>query len=179
MRILTPLYLAAGVALFNPAAAVLAAEGTAMQSHTAAAHLVDADFAADTAAGSVAEIEMAKLAKEKSTDKSVRAFADQLIADHEAANAQLKKVAAKLGWTLPTDMGPQHRETYANLKKLSGDRFEAAYRLAMVSDHSKTVAAFEQQAEYGKTPELKAFAEALLPKLQHHLEMAQALPGGD
>ena len=179
MRILTPLCLAAGVALFSPGAAVLAAEGAATQSHAAAARMVDADFAADTAAGSVAEIEMAKLAKEKSTNKAVAAFADQVIADHGAANTQLKQVATKLGWTLPTDMGPQHRQTYANLKKLSGERFEAAYRLAMVSDHSKTVAAFQQQAEYGKTPELKAFAETLLPKLQHHLEMAQALPGGD
>lgn len=179
MRVLTPLCLAAGVALFGPGAAVLAAEGAATQPHAAAARMVDADFAADTAAGGVAEIEMAKLAKEKSTNEAVTAFADQMIADHGAANAQLKQVAAKLGWALPTDMGPQHRETYANLKKLSGERFEAAYRLAMVSDHSKTVAAFEQQAEYGKTPELKAFAEALLPKLQHHLEMAQALPGGD
>lgn len=179
MRVLTPLRLAASVAVFSPGAAVLAAEGTAAQSHAVAARMVDADFAADTAAGGVAEIEMAKLAKEKSTNKAVTAFADQVIADHGAVNAQLKQVAAKLDWVLPTDMGPQHRETYANIKKLSGERFEAAYRLAMVSDHSKTVAAFQQHAEYGKAPELKAFAEMMLPKLQHHLEMAQALPGGD
>lgn len=179
MRVLTPLCLAAGVALFGPGAAVLAAEGTTAQPQAAAARMLDADFAAETAAGGVAEIEMAKLAKEKSTNKAVTAFADQMITDHTAANEQLKQVAAKLGWTLPTDMGPQHRETYTNLKKLSGERFDAAYRLAMVSDHSKTVAAFQQQAEYGKTPELKTFAQTTLPKLEHHLEMAQDLPGGD
>lgn len=179
MRIVTSLCLAASVALVGPGAAVLAAEGTTAQPQAAAARMLDAEFAAEAAAGGVAEIEMARLAKEKSTNKEVTAFADQMIADHSAANEQLKQVAAKLGWTLPTDMGPQHRETYTNLKKLSGERFDAAYRLAMVSDHSKTVAAFEQQAEYGKTPELKAFAEKMLPKLKHHLEMAQDLPGGD
>jgi putative membrane protein len=179
MRILPTLCLTASAALFVPGAAVAAAETTSAESHATAARMVDADFAADTAAGGVAEIEMAKLAKEKSTNEAVTAFADQMIADHGAASAQLKQVAAKLGWTLPTDMGPRHRETYANLEKLSGAQFDAAYRLAMVSDHSKTVAAFQQQAEYGKTPELSAFARTVLPKLQHHLEMAQALPGGD
>ena len=179
MRMLPPLCLAASAALFVPGVAVLAAEATSAESHATAARMVDADFAADTAAGGVAEVELAKLAKEKSTNPAVTAFADRMIADHGAADAQLKQVAARLGWTLPTDMGPQHRETYSNLKKLSGERFDAAYRLAMVSDHSKTVAAFEQQAEYGKTPELSAFARTVLPTLQQHLEMAQALPGGD
>lgn len=179
MRRLAPLYLAASAALFAPATAVLAAEATSASTQAAAAKLVDADFAADAASGAVAEIEMAKLARQKSTDKSVLAFADQIITDHTAASAELKQVASGLGWTLPTDMGTENRGTYANLEKLSGKRFDAAYKLAMVSDHSKDVAAFQQQAEFGKTPELKAFAKKTLPTLEHHLQMAQALPGGE
>ena len=137
MRRLAPLYLAASAAFFAPATAVLAAEASSAPTQAAAAKLVDADFAADAASGSAAEIEMARLAKQKSADKAVLAFADQIITDHTAARAELQQVAAGLGWTLPTDMGPQHRETYANLEKLSGERFAAAYKLAMVSDHSR------------------------------------------
>ena len=120
-----------------------------------------------------------KLKVVNAQDKSVLAFADRMLTDHGQANEELKQVATKLGWTLPSDMGPDNRETYANLKKLSGQRFDAAYKLAMVSDHSKDVAAFQQQAQFGKTPELKAFAKKTLPTLQEHLKMAQALPGAE
>ena len=59
MRVLTPLCLAAGVALFSPGAAVLAVEDAATQPHAAAARLVDADFVADTAARAAPALRLA------------------------------------------------------------------------------------------------------------------------
>lgn len=177
MRILKLAYLPLSIGLFVSAPAVLAAEPTEQQS--SAAKLIEADFAADSAMTSVAEIEMAKLAKEKSADKAVQAFADQMITDHTKATKQLKTVASSLGWSLPTDMGPEHRQTYANLEKLSGERFDAAYRLAMVSGHVKAVASFQQQAKFGETPALRDYAKDQLPALEHHLQTAKSLPGGE
>lgn len=176
MRIPNLAYLPLALGLLTCAPATLAAEPTEQQS--SAAKLIEADFAADSAATSVAEIEMAKLAKEKSANKAVQAFADQMITDHTAASADLKRVATTLGWSLPTDMGPEHRQTYANLEKLTGERFDAAYRLAMVSGHTKAVASFQQQAKFGETPALREFAQKYLPALEHHLQAADDLPGG-
>lgn len=177
MRIPNLAYLPLAIGLLASAPAVHADELTEQQS--AAAKLIEADFAADSAMTSVAEIEMARLAKEKSTDKAVQAFADQMIADHTKATEQLKTVASSLGWSLPTDMGPEHRQTYGNLEKLSGERFDAAYRLAMVSGHVKAVASFQQQAKFGETPALRDYAKQQLPALEHHLQSAKTLPGGE
>ena len=176
MRIPNLAYLPLAIGLLTCAPAILAAEPTELQS--SAAKLIEADFTADSAAASVAEIEMGKLAKKKSADKAVQAFADQMIADHTAAGEDLKRVASSLGWSVPPDMGPEHRQTYANLEKLSGERFDAAYRLAMVSNHTKAVASFRQQAKFGETPALREFAQKYLPKIEHHLQAAEALPGG-
>lgn len=175
MRIPRTLCLAAAIGLFLSAPAIRADATTEQQS--TAARLIESDFASDSAATSVAEIQMGKLAKEKSSDKAVHAFADQMIADHTKAAEDLKRVASSLGWALPTDMGPEHRQTYANLEKLSGERFDAAYRLAMVSGHTKAVASFQQQAKFGETPALREFAQKYLPALEHHLKSAEALPG--
>lgn len=41
--------------------------------------------------------------------------------------------------------------------------------------HQETVAKFQDYAANGPTPEVKAFANKLLPTLQHHLSMAKDL----
>jgi putative membrane protein len=43
----------------------------------------------------------------------------------------------------------------------------------MVQDHIHDVAAFKQEANYGKDPAIKAFASATLPTLTDHLKMAR------
>jgi putative membrane protein len=59
------------------------------------------------------------------------------------------------------------------LSKLSGGAFDRAYARDMVQDHIHDVAAFKQEANYGKDPAIKAFASATLPTLTDHLKMAR------
>jgi putative membrane protein len=51
-----------------------------------------------------------------------------------------------------------------------------------VTAHEDTVKLFQKASADAKDPEVKAFATKTLPKLQHHLQMAQDLKkavGGD
>ena len=59
-----------------------------------------------------------------------------------------------------------------------GDAFDRAYVQDMVKDHRKDVTLFEDQARNGKDPALKQFAQATLPALQEHLQMAERLARG-
>jgi putative membrane protein len=43
----------------------------------------------------------------------------------------------------------------------------------MVQDHRETVADFQNQAQSGTDPALKAFAQKYLPIIQQHLQMAE------
>jgi putative membrane protein len=61
------------------------------------------------------------------------------------------------------------------MQQLSGAEFDQAYMDEMVKDHEKDIAAFEQQAQAGQDPELRAFAEEALPTLREHLELAKEI----
>jgi predicted outer membrane protein len=43
----------------------------------------------------------------------------------------------------------------------------------MVQDHEKDVAAFRKEAQSGQNPAVKGFAQAYLPVLEQHLQMAR------
>jgi len=45
----------------------------------------------------------------------------------------------------------------------------------MVEDHEKDVKAFEQEAQSGQDPEVKAWAAKQLPTLREHLSQAKSV----
>jgi predicted outer membrane protein len=58
-----------------------------------------------------------------------------------------------------------------------GPRFDAAYAAMQIQAHQEAVALFASYAQGGSNPAMRDFAQQALPSLQHHLAMAQRLPG--
>ena len=56
----------------------------------------DKDFVKDAAEGGMAEVELSKIA-EKSENPEVKRFAERMVQDHTAPNAELTTIAAGLG----------------------------------------------------------------------------------
>lgn len=133
----------------------------------------DQTFASKVAAGGAAEVELAELAEQKSTDDTIKQLASRIKADHTKANQTLASIATEKGWTLPTQPAPEHTALKSKLEKLSGAEFDHAYAQAMVNDHKKDIAAFEHEAASGSDAALKSFASSTLPTLKQHLEMAE------
>jgi putative membrane protein len=98
-----------------------------------------------------------------------------MISEHTQAQNQLKQLATPKKLTLPQSVGEQNKQVAANLTKLSGAEFDSAYMNQMFKDHQKTVSLFQQEANGGQDPDLKAFAAKTLPNLQQHLQQAQSL----
>lgn len=134
----------------------------------------DRKFAEEAAQGGMAEVEAGKMAQTQATAAPVKAFAEQMVADHTKANDQLKQLATTKGIMLPTKTDRSHSRSLEKLSKEKGAEFDREYMKMMVSDHKKTVSLFEKEAKNGKDPELKNFASTLLPDLQKHLKMAQS-----
>jgi putative membrane protein len=133
----------------------------------------DRQFAREAAAGGLAEVKLGQLAVDKGNSDVVKTFGQKMVDDHSKANSELQAVAGKSNITLPTTPSAADQAAYDRLSKLSGAAFDRAYARNMVQDHIHDVAAFKQEANYGKDPAIKAFASATLPTLTDHLKMAR------
>jgi putative membrane protein len=133
-----------------------------------------ADFAKDAAQGGMAEVELGKLALKNSQNPEIKKFAQMMIDDHGKANNELKALATKKNYTLPTDIG-SHKSTMDKLTSLKGPDFDKAYVDEMVSDHESDVKAFQKQAANSSDPEMKDFAAKVTPIVQKHLEAIKAI----
>lgn len=97
-----------------------------------------------------------------------------MIDDHGKANERLQKLATREGASEP--MAPRADPDVEALRDKRGHDFDVAYVAAAGPDaHQKAVRLFEDEARGGHDAGLRAFAQATLPTLRHHLTMAQAL----
>lgn len=136
---------------------------------------MDKNFAMKAASGGMAEIEMANMAMQNSTNDRVKAFASMMIRDHGKANDELKALAPNKGLTLPTQPMPEHMKHIDMLKGKNGSAFDKMYMNHMVMDHQEDVGEFKKASANAKDADLKAFASKNLPVLQTHLDSAKAI----
>ena len=125
-------------------------------------------FVKKAAAGGLAEVKLSELASDRASDQKVKDFAAQMVTDHTQANNELKPIADANKIPVPTKLKGESEVAYQRLAKLSGSKFDAAYIKIMVSDHDKTVSAFEDASSKVKNPDLKAFIDKTLPVLRQH-----------
>ena len=132
-------------------------------------------FVKKAAAGGLAEVKLSELANDRASNPKVKDFAKQMVTDHTQANNKLKPIAESNKIPVPTRLQVESEAAYKRLEKLSGAKFDAAYVKVMVSDHDKTVAAFEDASSKVKDPSLKAFIDKTLPVLRQHKEHIHAI----
>ena len=132
----------------------------------------DHNFITEAASGGMLEVKLGQIASEKGS-APVKSFGQRMVTDHSAANDQLTQLLQKKEMAPPTILLEKHQRIVARLEKLSGAEFDKEYMKEMVKDHKDVVAAFKKEAEDGKDPELKEFANTTLPVLREHLKMAE------
>ncbi|MDF2432749.1 MAG: putative rane protein [Mucilaginibacter sp.] len=130
----------------------------------------DAKFATKAAAGGLAEVEIGKLAGQKTTNAQIKSFAAMMVTDHGKANDKLMAIAKAKNITLPATLDTDHQKKMDDLSKLSGADFDKAYVDAMVDGHKKTLDLMKDEAKNGKDVELKDFAASTAPIVQMHLD---------
>ena len=133
----------------------------------------DYKFAKEAAMGGQMEVQLGKLAAQKSTKPSVQQFGQRMVTDHGKAGQALKGIAAKNGATLPDTMSTSAQREEDRLNKLSGEDFDKEYVSLMVKDHKKDLKEFQHAAKNVENPELKQFAESTSQVIQEHLNMIQ------
>lgn len=134
------------------------------------------DFVAEAATSDMFEIESSKLALERS-DEATKAFAQQMISDHEKTTGELKRLVSsgKVQATIPTAMTSSQQDMLDKLKGLQGDDFTKQYHSDQQSAHEDAVDLFKRYGDEGENADLKAWAATTRPALEHHLMMATDL----
>jgi putative membrane protein len=135
----------------------------------------DVTFINSAATAGVEEVQFGELAKTKATTPAIRGFASQMVKDHTAANEKLTALATSKQFTAPTSMDTMHDSAYDTLKSSKGRAFNKLYMDGQVRDHMQVVQAFKDEAQNGTDPDVKAFAQEMVPTLEHHLQMAERL----
>ncbi|GAX41681.1 outer membrane protein [Tolypothrix sp. NIES-4075] len=136
---------------------------------------LDTEFITKAAQSDMTEIQTSKLALQKSRNKSVRDFAQQMIKQHTESSRELKPIAMSKKVMLPKDIGPENTALLTSLKKVSGSQFDQAYMQGQVQAHTNTLAEYQKYLDQGQDPQLKAFASKISPLVAQHLQMAQKM----
>jgi putative membrane protein len=131
-------------------------------------------FMNDAAEAGMAEVEIAKLAKDRAQNPRVKNFAEMMIKDHSDANNKLQTIARDKSVTLPSTLG-KHQDHLEDLSKKNGAEFDKAYMKMMVNGHEDVVKEFEKCSQNGTDPDVKTFAAQTLPKVRMHLDSAKAI----
>ncbi|MGM8227736.1 DUF4142 domain-containing protein [Cellvibrio sp. ARAG 10.3] len=147
----------------------------AILSFTANADVDAEDFVEEASAKGLAEIETARMALRKGTSPQVKEFAQKMIDDHTAANQELSGIArAKEDWEIADDAELMNKAKAFILRQRDGESFDQAYANNQVVAHEQTIELFREAREL-RDPELRAFVNKTLPKLETHLRMAKDL----
>jgi len=127
----------------------------------------------------VIDITAAKQAISKASNKDVKAFAEDMIRDHEAVNKQALDLVKKLKVT-PEDndtsktLSKQASDKLAELGKLSGAAYDKAYVANEVAYHKAVNGALETQLiPSASNAELKGLLQTGLKIFQGHQQHAE------
>ena len=107
----------------------------------------DRDFVRDIITRNAAEIELGKLAGEKSPSSDVKQFAQEMVGEHNSAADKVQSFAVQHAVEAPTELDDRHRDAREKLAGKQGLDFDKAYADTMVDEH-----------------------EALLDKLESHID---------
>jgi putative membrane protein len=137
--------------------------------------ITDRQFIHDATVGGMTEVQTGQIAANRGTNGDLKQFGQQMVTDHQRANAELAQLAQQKGVTVPTYPDTDGQNVIDKLNSLNGADFDDTYIAGQVKSHTDTIRLFENEANNGQDSDLKSFASRTLPTLQHHLEMIKSL----
>jgi putative membrane protein len=141
----------------------------------------DAQIASIVVTANQVDIDTGKVAKSRSTNKDVKAFAELMVTDHTGVNKSAKDLVTKLKVTPQDNPTSQSLKAggdknVAHLKTLKGAAFDKAYVDHEVAYHQQVIDALDKTLIPGATnDELKALLIKVRPAFVAHLEHARHL----
>ncbi len=121
------------------------------------------------------EIQSGQLATRKGSP-AIRKFGQQMITDHQKSTAMVMVAAKSSGLpSSPPILTPDQQRMLATLQGESGEFFDKTYVAQQLTAHRDALAVQKAYAAGGDDPNLKAAAAHIVPVVQQHLIMLEAM----
>lgn len=137
----------------------------------------DKTFVRKASQGSLAEVQLGKLALQKSKNDEIRTFAQKMIDDHTKLMGDMKPFGEKMGVPQPKTVSAEQKSMMTKLRAKSGKAFDEAYVKDMVEDHHKDVADFDQEIGTTQNSELKSTVTSGRDVVKMHSDMIDGIAG--
>ncbi len=136
----------------------------------------DQAFVTKALEGGLAEVELGKLAADKSQSEDVKQFAQRMVNDHsQMGDKWFKPVAKEIGVSEPKGPSKKDKKLIEKLQGLSGQQFDTEYIQAMVKDHKEDLKDFQGEAQAAQDPNVKQIAEQGSKVVSQHLQMIEQI----
>lgn len=135
------------------------------------------DFANRLAASDAFEMATSRLAADRASTPSIKAFARKMIDAHTASTDKLKKDVATLTPAITPDpaLSADQQQKLDALRQLNGTAFEQAYIADQVAAHEAALGVVQAYAGNGTEPVLKRFAADAVKMVTDHRDEARRL----
>jgi putative membrane protein len=132
-------------------------------------------FVQQASQGSLAEVELAKLAQARSSTPSVKAFAAMALKDYGALRQQLEPLAKRKNLDFPTSLDDEHARIVHAASTKPPSEFDAEFSKQVTDIHSRLLTTFADAAATSDK-ELAAFARTTASKLKQQEKSLATLP---
>ena len=133
------------------------------------------DFMMKTAQGHMGEIEMARIALNKSSNQEVKDYANMIERDHNNGMKVLVELMQDKNVSQPKTLTGDAQQAMSSMNGLTGPEFDREFVNTMVSEHRRILEMFRDQQASAQNLEVKDYVEATMPTLEMHLDKAQRL----
>jgi putative membrane protein len=140
----------------------------------------DTYFVTQTSLGTPFQVESGRLAETRGTSQPIQSYAQLMVSSHITVNNALTALLKNKAPTPPaTLLKAAYSTMVSTLQRESGQTFDADYVGGQVNYQKANAALYEYEIANGMDPDLKAFAQQTLPKIQDHLARALKLQSAE
>lgn len=136
-----------------------------------------ATYVMKAGASDLYEQQSSRLVLTTTKDPHVREFASMMLKDHATSTSEVKAAAMKSGLKpKPPMLDPKQKAMIKQLSAAKGMTRDHVYHEQQVKAHEQALELQQAYAASGSAPALKDAAAAIVPVVQHHIEMLNAMP---
>lgn len=136
----------------------------------------DRGFVREAALNAASALAEAKLALKQTQRGDIRNFAEDVLSEHAASDAQLRQIASAAGVETPSSTASADRGE--SLAKLSGAVFDQRYIADAQISLGNDIASAAREGQGGTNPGLQYFATQRLPRLLAEQRLLEQIAAG-